>query len=217
MCASDRSTSRAWALALLGCSLVLGSTAALAQSAAAGDEQVRRLRLQMRQLQSSMQETQEKAEADRQAAQQALSAAQTELSREKAAAASAGGRLAALSRELAAARAEGEALEKQLGELKAALAQGSEQQAACRTELTVTRQELGAANTRLNGRLKQCVAYNHELHGIGQDLLQRYENKGLGEVLGASEPFIQGARVRLENLSAELRGKLEARHLSDAK
>ena len=45
---------------------------------------------------------------------------------------------------------------------------------------------------------------------LGNELLTRYENKGIGSVLAAKEPFFQTARVTLENQAAEYRSKLDA-------
>ena len=56
------------------------------------------------------------------------------------------------------------------------------------------------ANMRgLAGRQAQCSKDNAELYQVGQDLLARYEDKGLAEVLYAKEPVMQLGRVKLEN------------------
>ena len=44
----------------------------------------------------------------------------------------------------------------------------------------------------------------------GTELLSRYERKGFAEVVGAREPFLQTARVTLENVKAEYQDKLDA-------
>ena len=95
-------------------------------------------------------------------------------------------------------------------ELEASLQRSTELGQVCQATLGQARLNLGAANRDLNTRLGQCLKDNSELVTLGQDLLQRYENKGLGEVLGANEPFIQAGRVRLENLGDEIRAKLKS-------
>ena len=45
---------------------------------------------------------------------------------------------------------------------------------------------------------------------LGLDILQRYENKGMTEVLSAKEPFVQTGRVQLENLKADYQRRIDA-------
>ncbi|MEK8086064.1 hypothetical protein WNB94_06600 [Aquabacterium sp. A3] len=209
MCASDRSLAFIKGL-MLSCAVLM---AASTWAQGSGDEQTRRLRLQMRQLQqqqASLQEAQAQAESQRQAAQQALEATRTDLSSQKAAAAAASRRAAGLSKALADTTAERDALQARVAELEASLQRSTEQGQVCQATLGQARLNLGAANRDLNTRLGQCLKDNSELVTLGQDLLQRYENKGLGEVLGANEPFIQAGRVRLENLGDEIRAKLKS-------
>ena len=67
------------------------------------------------------------------------------------------------------------------------------------------------ANTKgLAGRQAQCSKDNAELYQVGQDLLARYEDKGLAEVLYAKEPVVQLGRVKRENLAAQYRERLDA-------
>ncbi len=205
------------------CLSLLASGAQAQSSSAAGDENVRRLRMQVRQLQqeqTALQEARSKADAERAALQQELESLRADLVRQKASSGAASGRAAALTRDIAAIRSERDTLAQRLDEAEKALRTTSDLHANCQRDLGSTRRDMGAAqqslseaNVRLDGRLKQCTTYNRELHEIGTDLLKRYENKGFGEVLGTREPFIQKARVRLENLSEEVRGKLEARRL----
>lgn len=208
MYASDRFMAIKWLM--LSCAVVMaGST--WAQSA--DDEQTRRLRLQMRQLQqqqASLQEAQAQAEAQRQAAQQALDATRGDLSSQKAAAAAASRKAASLSKALADTTAERDALKARVAELEASLQRSTEQGQVCQATLGQARVNLGATNRDLSSRLGQCLKDNQALVVLGQDLLERYENKGFGEVLGAKEPFIQSGRVKLENRGQEIRAKLEA-------
>ena len=206
------------------CATTFLAAGAWAQSpSAAADENVRRLRMQVRQLQQeqvTLQEARSKAEADRTALQQEIESLKADLARQKASSGAASNKAAVLTRDIATARAEKDALTERLSEAEKTLRSTADVYATCQRDLGSTRRDMGAANQELNeanarlgGRLKQCVAFNSELHAIGTDLLQRYENKGLAEVLSTTEPFIQKARVRLENLSEEIRGKLEARRM----
>ena len=89
-------------------------------------------------------------------------------------------------------------LQKQLAELKAVSADQLQKLAA-----------LDTAHQALQRAQAQCVKDNAQLYTLGGDLLQRYENKGLGDVLAVKEPFTQIARVKLENLGQSYRDKLD--------
>jgi hypothetical protein len=60
--------------------------------------------------------------------------------------------------------------------------------------------------------LRQLVAdreaKNIALYKLGDDILTRYERFGLGDALGAKEPFIGVSRVKLENLVQDYKNKL---------
>jgi seryl-tRNA synthetase len=60
--------------------------------------------------------------------------------------------------------------------------------------------------------LRQLVAdreaKNIALYKLGDDILTRYEKFGLGDALGAKEPFIGVSRVKLENLVQDYKDKL---------
>jgi hypothetical protein len=60
--------------------------------------------------------------------------------------------------------------------------------------------------------LRQLVAdreaKNIALYKLGDDILTRYERFGLGDALGAKEPFIGVSRVKLENLVQDYKDKL---------
>lgn len=168
-------------------------------------EQLKRLRLQLRQVQQqsqSAQAAQAQAEQARTQAEQALKSQAGDLQRERMASGSAARRAAALQKELSTLQAEHQrvtaelaAVNQQLQALQAS--SRSAQQSAQATEAT-----LRTRGDQLTAQLERCTGHNAELVQLGQELWGRYENKGLGEVLGANEPFLQTARVRLENLQA---------------
>lgn len=215
MSASDPARRCALAVAVVLLTLASTPVDTFAQAAThQGDEQVRRLRLQMRQLQASMQESLARTELERDEARQALAVATTLAEREKAAVAT---RAAAQARDLVAVRQERETLAARVVELEAALSQRSAERDGYQAELHKVQRALGAQNAELDTRLGQCVSHNHELHELGLSLLQRYENKGIAEVLGANEPFIQRARVRLENTVSATRNQLDAHRMPDVR
>ena len=53
-----------------------------------------------------------------------------------------------------------------------------------------------------------CVRKNVELVQIGNELLQRYENKGVWESVADREPFTQIHRVKLEKIAQDYHDKL---------
>jgi len=61
--------------------------------------------------------------------------------------------------------------------------------------------------------LDQCVASNQKLFETGNEVLDRYENKGKWDALREREPFTQTRRVRLQNLVDEYRWALDDQRL----
>ena len=49
---------------------------------------------------------------------------------------------------------------------------------------------------------------NLELYKTGREILTRYEKFGLGDAIGAKEPFVGLSRVKLENLVQDYKSKL---------
>jgi uncharacterized protein (DUF3084 family) len=56
---------------------------------------------------------------------------------------------------------------------------------------------------------EQCVASNQKLFETGNEVLDRYENKGKWDALREREPFTQTRRVRLQNAVDEYRWALD--------
>lgn len=220
MCASDqlsfkpeaRAAQRMRAACLVLAAAVL-SWGVMPAAHAASDrdqEQVRRLKLQMRQIQQEQADAQAKVAADKAEMETSVKQARSEAAATKAAAAQNTRRLASLNSELQSLRDEKTSLQTQLADLQkkldeqkvAAQAQSDE----ARTRLTEQKGQYEA----LQGRQAQCSKDNAELYQVGQDLLARYEDKGLAEVLYAKEPVMQLGRVKLENLAAQYRERLDA-------
>jgi len=177
-------------------------------------EQLKRLRLQMRQLQQQSQASQEaqaQAEQARLKAERSLSSQSADLERERSAAGSASRRAGALQKELTELKAAHQ-------QALATLASTDEQLKALQQSSRLAQQQAQDTQGQLRSRgeqlasdLGRCTTHNAELVVLGKELWQRYEDKGIAEVMGAAEPFVQTARVRLENLQAEY-----ARRISQA-
>jgi len=61
--------------------------------------------------------------------------------------------------------------------------------------------------------LNQCVANNDKLFATGNEILDRYENKGCFSSVREKEPFTQNKRVQLQNLVDQYRWQLEDQKL----
>lgn len=185
--------------------LAVSTTIAWAQADRDG-EQLKRLRLQLRQVQQQQQAAQEaqgQADLARAKAEGGLKEQEADLKRERANASAAARKLATLSKDLDAQKAENTRVAAELAvaseQLKALqVAARKAQETASATEL-----DLRSRREQLVQQLGKCSAHNAELALIGEDLLARYEHKGLGAVLSEREPFVQTSRVRLENFKAE--------------
>ena len=130
-------------------------------------------------------------------------------------------------------------LERRLGQSEASLSQTSamntrnaaalEQQRAREAEiiaeyrklaetLRATELERNELRTMLASResaLKQCVTNNEKLFETGNEVLDRYEDKGCFSSMRENEPFTQNRRVRLQNLVDEYRWALEDQKLPE--
>ena len=60
----------------------------------------------------------------------------------------------------------------------------------------------------LNRAIADQRTKNAELYKLGKEILLRYEKFGLGEVLGAKEPFLGTARIKLETYVQDFQDKL---------
>ncbi len=226
------SASEGWRLGtalLCGVAMVFGLAPASAQQNSREQEQLRRLRQQIQQLQqqhSDQQQAVQRTEADKTQALTQLEAAQTELKRTRAT-------LAARVRLEGQAQNELQDLREQNTRLGAELeATKAEAQAGARS-LQQQRNDQAALQRRLEQRdaaladlqarhgsqaqgLQTCIANNHGLYSLGQELLKRYVDKGLGEVFAQNEPFLQFKRVTLENLVQGYQERLDQQALKAA-
>ncbi len=209
MFASDRIQARSVVRCGLACVLVLCSMLS-AHAADRDQEQVKRMKLQLRQLQQEQADAQAKIAADKAALEQSLKSTKSEASATKAAAAQATRAASSLRAELQTLKGEKTALTEQLAQLQKQL---DDQKLAALTAADQARTQLAEQKgvyQSLQAKQDQCRQDNATLYQVGSDLLARYENKGMLEVFSASEPLVQTGRVKLENLSAHYRDKLEA-------
>jgi len=189
-------------------------------------EQLRRLRQQLQQLQQQQttdQEAARRATAEQTAAQAKLLSTQGEHKRLRAALAAqtqataeAQQALAALRTELEALRQASEAQRADLASSQQALAQLRAENAQLQRNVAnrlATHADLDARHRSQAQGLQTCMANNQALHALGLELLQRYADKGLTEVLAHNEPFLQTRRVALDNLVQGYQDKLDQQAL----
>jgi chromosome segregation ATPase len=130
-------------------------------------------------------------------------------------------------------------LERRLGQSEASLSQTSatntrnaaalEQQRARTEELIgefrktietlrateLERNDLRAMLASRDRALNQCVTNNQKLFETGNEVLDRYEDKGCFSSMRENEPFTQNRRVRMQNLVDEYRWALEDQKLPE--
>ena len=70
------------------------------------------------------------------------------------------------------------------------------------------RAQLAAQNIGLLRTVDDRETENIALYNLGNDILTRYQNFGLGDALAAKEPFIGTSRVKLQTLVQDYRDKL---------
>jgi chromosome segregation ATPase len=213
MCAS-KLHSRFGAALMLAASL-LG--AAQAADADREQEQLRRLKMQLRQVQqqqeAAVQEANAKADADKASFSKSIQSAQGEAAAQRQAAGAASRRVKALSDELDALKKDKAQLAAELAQVKQQLDEGKTKAADQQAQASQTVATWQARHKQMSDTNEQCRAQNAQLYVLGTELLGKYERKGLGEVLSAKEPFVQTARVKLENTKAEYQDKLDAAKL----
>lgn len=220
MCASNPSMRAGPWRALALCMVLL---ATVGQAHADNDreqEQVRRLKLQLRQTQqekdSALQEAQTRADADKAALNDSLKSAKGDADAQRRAAGAASRRAETLATELAAVKKDKDQASEQVVQLQKALDEAKAQMAAQQQQAAQSQAGWQDRFKTLVGQHDQCRAQNAALYELGVGLLARYENKGFGEVLGAKEPFVQTARVTLENTRAQYQDKLDAARYKSA-
>lgn len=129
-------------------------------------------------------------------------------------------RLDALERDAASLRQERDALSARLeaarGELASAIAELGRRQETIETrDREVGRLQLSVAeSTDAN---MACQEKNRELASIARELLARYRDVGVFDVLQRREPFTGVRRVQVENLLEDYAGRVEATRIERAR
>jgi chromosome segregation ATPase len=195
---------------------------AAAQSNTREQEQIRRLRQQVQQLQqeqAAQQQATQSATAQATQAKTTLEAAQAELRRVKASQASQAQGATEAQKEIEQLRAAGAALQARLDQTQTQLQDGTRSLTQTRTEGAETARKLAFRETQLGELaerhvrqaqgLQQCIVNNQALRDLGSELMQRYADKGVADVLAYNEPFLQTRRVALENLLQGYQDKLD--------
>lgn len=179
-------------------------------------EALRRAQQALRQSQAKLQAAQNE-QAQLQAKHSALEAQAAEAEKELAGVQA---QVRSLRAELARSQAEGKRLGTELASLKASSqAEQTAQQGRIddlSRRLTENQQTL-ANVTQLLGHSTQALTTaeekNRQLYAIGRNVIDRYHNKGLGEVLAQQEPVFGLREVTLENEAETLRTQIEAQRL----
>jgi chromosome segregation ATPase len=86
---------------------------------------------------------------------------------------------------------------------RAALAQARSQAGAEGLRVQRREAELETLQARFrthNAALLQCSRHNQSLREVSLELLQRWQRMDWRDAMAAKEPFVQGERVRIENL-----------------
>lgn len=184
----------------------------MAQSATPED----RLRDALRQVTTQLREAQDQ-NADLQAKQQAL---EQQLSDAKAAPAAPAApktlpidpqELVSLRRQLQGKTADAESLQQQLQQTQKVLAQWQSAYAEAADAARKRDGDSGKYQSLYQDRdthMRSCEKKNEQLYELGNELLDRYEHKGVWEALKEDEPFVRLHRLELERLAQDYHGKL---------
>jgi chromosome segregation ATPase len=216
-----------WPVAALA--LVLALPVLAQQAASREQEQIRRLRQQVQQLQQELatqQQSAQQASRDKAEAERKLQGVQSEASRSRAAVRAGAGKVAELEQSLESLRSEHGNLQSRGAELQTELDKSRAAIAQLRSESEQRRQQLGSRDSALASLqqrhrtqaegLQTCIVRNQALQTLGQELLQRWSGKGLGETLAVKEPFLRLNQVELENLVQGYQDKLDKEALAAA-
>lgn len=185
--------------------LVLGALPTQAevrrQAGGAASAQVQALLQQISAERDTLKADNTRLKADLDKAQQAQKTAE-------AAAAAGSDESARLRAALAAFQAQNEALRAQLGQSQAAIGSLRSEQAATQAQLKQAQgqgQALDAQLGECRARVDTLTGHNLRLFEIGNELLDRFEKKGVWASLRAAEPFTGLKRVELENIVQDYR------------
>lgn len=123
--------------------------------------------------------------------------------------ATANANIANLNAQLSAKDAEGARLAESVRKWRNAYEQASEIARGKEQE----RVKASSETSILRRETEQLKSQNRELYRIGIEILNRYEDFGLGRAIQAREPFTGLARVKLENLVQDYRDELSGHRI----
>lgn len=122
--------------------------------------------------------------------------------------------IAELSDQQLSAKKQQDALSEKYHDTENKLRQMEQQYAATSNNLQQTQLEKEQEKKRLDGGIRVCEKKNAELYLLGVKLMDKYQEKGVLQVMQQAEPFTQLEKVRIENLLQEYRDKLEDNSLA---
>jgi chromosome segregation ATPase len=215
-----RSTSifRAGALALVALAFALTAGWASAESGdKAADKAARRAQLQLQNLQQQVQEAQaakSKVEADKAAVDQQLGEQTQQLEQLKAAMAKVNARLKTSEAQRAELTTTVATLEKQLADDKRSHEEALAQKVRELAQYTKLRDEQQAQLQRKHDDqvtlVSECTTRNDKLIHLNSELLTRYRNKSVSDVVKQREPVFGVGDVEMFNLIQDYRDKADA-------
>lgn len=195
--------------------LALGALtfSAAAQSGDDTKKAARRAQLQMQQLQQQAQEAQAakaKVESDKAALDKTVVEQSQQMARLRGALPKVQERLKAAEAERSELVAKVAALEKQLAEQKAG-AEAAQTSAERNVKLRDEQQaQLQRRHDAQQAQVGECSAKNERLVKISAELLNRYRNKSVADVLSQRDPVLGLGDVQMFNLVQEYRDKADA-------
>jgi len=208
------------ALALVALALLMvGGWSRAEPSAAdkAAEKAARRTQLQLQNLQNQLQEAQaakSKLEADKATADQQLGEQTKELDTLKATLTKTQARLGASEKARAESTATVASLEKQMAEQKREHEQVLAKKASELAAYTKLRDEQQAQLQRKHddqvALVAECSAKNEKLLKLNTELLDRYRNKSVTDIIKQREPFIGTGEVEVFNQVQDYRDKADA-------
>jgi chromosome segregation ATPase len=83
-------------------------------------------------------------------------------------------------------------------------------------ELIDSKQSLEAELSRTSSSLDTCISHNTSLSGMARELIKRYEEKSVAEVLAQKEPFTQIQRAKMEAVLQEYESKIREHEMSSS-
>ena len=188
--------------------LLCAALSAAAQTTRQGSDGLARLQAVVQQL------TSERAalQADKTKLEARVSELETQLAAAQQEQTSLTGELARTQASERQATANGDALSNRLEDARTRMQELVARFRETATNLQRTEQARGELKQQLAASTQQldvCSKRNVELYQVGNEVLDRYESKGLWTVLRQKEPFTQLKRAQIENLAEDYRTRMD--------